>query len=174
MLKFVYNLSVKLPTGKLKVNPRAGIRRGRQTRFSSATAPGTPAILMQGTLHADNLRITDPSDGPHMSDRMAGKNLAVMTTTSNTTAKSLAKDAVVKRKIGSHGTSQVAYAGKDPREMVKTLRQGTHTFVGKIDEILIPWTRNLRYVTIAPAPSTWADKNFKKFSRLSGFMAMFS
>ena len=121
VLKFGYNLSVKLPTGKLKVNPRAGIGRGRQTRFFPATAPGTPATLMYGTLRADNLRITGPDDGPHMSDRMAGKRPVANTSTSIDMAEPPAKDAVVKRKKGSQSAPQDTLARHDPREVVRTL-----------------------------------------------------
>ena len=92
------DLSGKLPTTKLKVNPRAGLGRGRPTRFSPAAAPSTPAVLVQGTLHSDILRITSPGDGPKLSDRLEGKRAAAGTTTSNTTAEAPAKDAVVDRK----------------------------------------------------------------------------
>ena len=162
MLKFDYDLSGKLLIAKLKVKPRASIGRGRQTRFSTATAPGTLVMLMQGTLRADNLRITGPSDGPHMSDHLEGKRSADTTTTSNTTAEASAKDAVVKRKSGSWSSSQVAYPGKDPCETVKTLRKSTHTFVGKLDKILDSLDSRLEVCNHSPSPKHFGGQKLPK------------
>ena len=107
------DLSGKLPTAKLKVNPRAGRGRGRQTRFSLAAAPSTPVIPMRGTLHADRLRITGPGDGPKLSDRLESKRPLVKTTTPNTKAEAPAKYALVRKKSSSRSL-RATYADKDP------------------------------------------------------------
>ena len=116
---------------------------------------------MQGTLCSDSLRITGPGDGPNLSDRLEGKRPAAGTTTSNTTAEAPAKDALVRRKSGSW-SSQVAYADKDPREMVKTLRQGTHTFVERFDEILDALDSQLEVCNHSPGPKHFGGQKIQK------------
>ena len=129
------DFSGKPHTAKLKVNPRAGLGRGRHVRFSPATALGTPVVPARGTLYTDRLRITDPSDGPQLSDRRASKRPLVESSSPITKAKAPAKDALVRKKTSSWSL-QVTYVEKDPREIMKVLRQGTHNYIDKFDELL--------------------------------------
>ena len=158
---FVNDLSGKPLTAKLKVNPRAGLGRGRQTRFSPAAAPGTPIVPMRGTLHADRLRITGPGGGPNLSDHLESKRPLVETTTSNTKAEAPAKDALAKRKSGLR-SGQLAYTNKDPREIMKTLRQGTHNFVGKFDELLDGLEAQLEVWNHSPSPKHFGRQKFPR------------
>ena len=73
----------------------------------------------------------------------------------------LQKDAMVKWKSGSR-SSQVVYADKDPREMVKALRQGTHTFFGRFDEILDALGSQLEVCNHRPSPKHFGGQKFPK------------
>ena len=156
---FADDFSGKPPTAKLKVNPRGGLGRGRHTRFSPAAAPGTPVVPVRGTLHSDRLRITGPGDGPKLSDRLENKRPLVESTTPNTKAEALAKDALGRRKSGSW-SSQVTYADKDPREIMRVLRQGTHNYIDKFDELLDRLEAQTEVCNHSPSPKHLADKKF--------------
>ena len=148
---FADDLIGKPPTAKLKVNPRTSLGRGRQTRFSPVAAPGTLVVPVRGTLHSDRLRITSPGDGPKLSDGLESKRPLVKTTSPNTKAEASAKHALVRRKSGSW-SSRVTYADKDTREIMKTLRQGTHNFIGKFDELLDELESQLEVCNHSPSP----------------------
>ena len=109
------DFSGKPPTAKLKVNPRAGLGRGRGIRFSPANAPGTPVVAARGTLQSDNLRITGLGDSPQLTERLAEKRPLVESSSPITKAEAPAKDALAKKKSASR-SSQVSYIDRDPRD----------------------------------------------------------
>ena len=51
-----------------------------------------------------------------------------------------------------------AYADKDPREIMRVLRQGTHNYIDKFDELLDGLEAQLEVRTHSPSPKHLADK----------------
>ena len=90
-----------------------------------ATAPGTPAVLMQGTLRSNALTITGLGDGPKLMDCLVGKRPVANTSTSTNTAEAPAKDVIVKKKKSSLNDVEDTIAGHDSRKTARTLRQGS-------------------------------------------------
>ena len=68
-------------------------------------------------------------------------------------AEAPANDALVSRRSGTRRL-RTTYADKDPREIMKTLRQGNRNYIDNSMSCLTEWKHRWRYVTIAPAPST--------------------
>ena len=73
---------------------RPPIGRGRGVRFSPAAAPGTPAIVMRGTLDATNLRVVGSGASSQLADRLTEKLPAEEPSPPTTKAEATASDAV--------------------------------------------------------------------------------
>ena len=145
---------------------RPPIGRGRGIRFSPATAPSTPAIIIRGTLDASNLRVVGTSGGSQLADRLAEKLPAEEPSPPTTRAEATASDAAVVRR-GTTRRIRTTYANKDPREIMKTLRQGNRNYIDKFDELLDGMEVQLEVRNHSPSPKHLADKK-ELFSRLSG------
>ena len=70
-----------------------------------------------------------------MADRLAEKLPAEEPSPPTTKAEAPASDVVVGRR-GTTRRIRTTYANKDPREIMKTLRQGNRNFIDKFDELL--------------------------------------
>ena len=127
-------LSGKPPTARHKITMRAALGRGRGVRFSLAAAPGTPVAPMRGTLQATNLRVVGSGDGPKLSERLAEKLPLEEPSSPTDKAEAPANDALVSRRSGTRRL-RTTYADKDPREIMKTLRQGNRNYIDKFDGI---------------------------------------
>ena len=130
---------------------RPSVGRGRGVRFSPATAPSTPAIVMRGTLDASNLRVVGSSGGSQLADRLAEKLPAEEPSPPTTKAEATASDAAVGRR-GTTRRIRTTYANKDPREIMKTLRQGNRNFIDKFDELLDGMEVQLEVRDHSPSP----------------------
>ena len=76
-------------------------------------------------------------------------------------AEAPANDALVSRKSGTRKL-RTTYADKDPREIIKTLRQGNCSYIDKFDELLDGMEAQLEVRNHSPSPKHLADKNFLK------------
>ena len=136
---------------------RATIGRGRGIRFSPAAAPSTPVIPMRGTLQATNLRVVGSSGGSQLADRLAEKLPAEEPSPPTTKAEAPASDALVGRRSSTRRI-RTTYADKDPREIMKTLRQGNRNYIDKFDELLDGMEVQLEVINHSPSPKHLADK----------------
>ena len=127
--------SGKPPTAQPKITMWAALGRERGVRFSPATAPSTPVIPMRRTLQATNLRIAEPGDGPKLTERLVEKRPLEEPSSPTDKAEAPANDALVSRRSGTRRL-RTTYADKDPREIMKTLRQGNRNYIDKFDELL--------------------------------------
>ena len=153
------NSSGKPPTTRPKLTMRASLGRGRGIRFFPATAPDTPVVPGRGTLRADNLRLIGPSDGPKLSDRLAEKRLLGEPSSPTDKAEAPAKDALVGRRSSSRQL-RVTYADKDPRDIMKALRQGNRNYIDKFEELLDGMEAQMEVCNHSPSPKHLADKKF--------------
>ena len=55
---------------------------------------------------------------------------------------------------------RVTYADKDPREIMKTLRQGNRNYIDKFEELLDGMEVQMEVRNHSPSPKHLADKNF--------------
>ena len=132
---------------------RPPIGRGRGVRFSPATAPSTPAIVMRGTLDAYNLRVVGSSGGSQLAEKLPTEEPSPPTSKAEATASDAA--------VGRRGTSRkirTTYANKDPRGIMKTLRQGNRNYIDKFDELLDGMEVQLEVRNHSPSPKHLADK----------------
>ena len=74
-----------------------------------------------------------------------------------TKAEATASDAVVGRRSTTRRI-RTTYANKDPREIMKTLRQGNRNFIDKFDELLDGMEVQLEVSNHSPSPKHLADK----------------
>ena len=81
-------------------------------------------------------------------------------------AEARANDALVGRRSSTRRL-RTTYADKDPREIMKTLRQGNRSYIDKFDELLDGMEVQLEVRNHSPSPKHLADKK-EFFSRLSG------
>ena len=114
---------------------------------------------MRGTLQAGNLRIAGSGDGPKLSDRLAEKRPLAEPSSPTDKAEAPAKDALVSKRSGSRKL-RVTYADKDPREIMKALRQGNHNYIDKFEELLDGMEAQMKVCNHSPSPKHLADKIF--------------
>ena len=136
---------------------RPTIGRGRGIRFSPAAAPSTPAIVMRGTLDATNLRVVGSHGNSQLSERLAEKLPLEEPSAPIPQAEAPASDALVGRRSGARRI-RTTYANKDPREIMKTLRQGNRNYIDKFDELLDGMEMQLEVRNHSPSPKHLADK----------------
>ena len=90
---------------------------------------------MRGTLQATNLRVVGSSSGSQLSEWLAEKLPLKEPSSPTNKAEAPANDAVASRRSGTQKV-RTTYADKDPREIMKTLRQGNRNYIDKFDELL--------------------------------------
>ena len=112
---------------------------------------------MRGTLQATNLRIAGPGDSPKLADRLVEKRPLVEPSTPTDKAEAPANDALVSRRSVTWRL-RTTYADKDPREIMKTLRQGNHNYIDKFDELLDGMEAHMEVCDHSPSPKHLADK----------------
>ena len=64
------------------------------------------------------------------------------------------------KKKSASWSSQVSYVDKDPREIMRVLRQGTHNYIDKFDELLDGMEVQMEVRNHSPSPKHLAEKNF--------------
>ena len=126
--------SGKPPTTRPRLAMRPGLGRGRGVRFSPAATPSTPVVAVHGTLQATNLRVVVSSDNSQLSERRAEKLPLEEPSSPTDKAEAPANDALVRKKSSSWSL-RATYADKDPREIMRVLRQGIHNYIDTFDEL---------------------------------------
>ena len=121
---------------------------------------------MRGTLDATNLRVVGSGASSQLADRLTEKLPAEEPSPPTTKAEATANDAVVGRRSTTRRI-RTTYANKDPREIMKTLRQGNRNYIDKFDELLDGMEVQLEVRNHSPSPKHLADKK-EIFSWLSG------
>ena len=112
---------------------------------------------MRGTLQATNLRIVGPGDGPKLTERLAEKLPLEEPSSPTNKAEAPANDALVSRRSGTRKV-RTTYADKDPREIMKSLRQGSRNYIDKFDELLDGMEAQMEVHDHSPRPKHLADK----------------
>ena len=112
---------------------------------------------MRGTLQATNLRVVGSSGDSQLVDRLAEKLPVEEPSPPTTKAEAPASDALVGRRSSTRRT-RTTYADKDPREIMKTLRQGNRSYIDKFDELLDGMEVQLEVRDHSPSPKHLADK----------------
>ena len=74
-----------------------------------------------------------------------------------TKAEAPASDALVGRRSGTRRL-RTTYADKDPREIMKTFRQGNRNYIDKFDEFLDGVEAQLEVCNHSPSPKHLSDK----------------
>ena len=103
------------------------------------------------------MRIAGPGDGPKLTDRLAEKRPLEEPSSPTDKAEAAANDALVSRRSGTRRL-RVTYADKDPREIMKTFRQGNHNYIDKFDELLDGMEAQMQVRDHSPSPKHLADK----------------
>ena len=86
-----------------------------------------------------------------MADRLAEKLPAEEPSPPTTKAEATASDAVVGRRSTTRRI-RTTYTDKDPREIMKTLRQGNRNYIDKFDELLDGMEVQLEVNDHSPSP----------------------
>ena len=94
-----------------------------------------------------------------MSERLAEKLPLEELSSPTNKVEAPADDALVGRRSGTRKL-RTTYANKDPREIMKTLRQGNHNYIDKFDELLDGVEAQLEVRTHSPSPKHLADKRY--------------
>ena len=97
-----------------------------------------------------------------MTERLAEKLPLEEPSSPTDKAEAPAKDALVSKRSGSRRL-RVTYADKDPREIMKALRQGNHNYIDKFEELLDGMEAQMEVRNHSPSPKHLAEKNVMQF-----------